>query len=142
MSFEKIDINNKEAEAGRSCIVIYNFNAKELKAIKNYASMLGIKDQICLTEKNSQSIIKDVLEDNINISDEESVKQKALIFNAISPAKINIFIENLKKVKINNVLKAVVTETSKEWTVNTLMKNLVAERIAMKTGKDIDHHSL
>ncbi|MDZ5001385.1 DUF3783 domain-containing protein, partial [Clostridium perfringens] len=32
-----------------------------------------------------------------------------------------------------------VTETSIEWTVNVLLKNLVAERIALKTGKDFSH---
>lgn len=139
MSFEKIDINDKEIKEGRNCIIICNFNAKELKSIKNFASILGIKDQIILSSKNGESIIKDVLEDNIISDCEDGVKQKALIFNSISPAKINMFIENLKRIKINNILKASVTETSKEWSVNVLISNLVAERIAIKAGKDADH---
>lgn len=139
MSFEKIDIKDKEAKDGRSCIIICNFNGKELKSIQNYASILGIKDQILISSKDGESIIKEVLQDKIVSNCEDGEKQKALIFNAISPAKMNMFIENLKKTKINNVLKAVVTETSNEWSVNILIKNLVAERIAMKTGKDIDH---
>ena len=139
MSFEKIDINNKETVSGRNCIIIYNFNSKELKSIKNYANILGIKDHIILSSKDAESIIKDVLENNLVSNCEDGIKQKALIFNAISPAKMNMFIENLKKIKINNILKAVVTETSKEWTVNTVISNLIAERIAMKTGKDIEH---
>lgn len=139
MSFEKIDINDKEVKEGRNCIIICNFNAKELKAIKNYASILGIKDQIIISAKDGESIIKDVLENKIVSNCEDSIKQKALIFNAISPAKINMFIENLKKIKINNILKATVTETSMEWSVNTLISNLVAERIALKTGRDVDH---
>ncbi|MBU3108444.1 DUF3783 domain-containing protein [Clostridium gasigenes] len=139
MSFEKIDINNKETVNGRNCIIIYNFNSKELKSIKNYANILGIKDHIILSSKDAESIIKDVLENNLVSNSEDGIKQKALIFNAISPAKMNMFIENLKKIKINNILKAVVTETSKEWTVNTVISNLIAERIAMKTGKEIEH---
>ena len=139
MSFEKIDIKDKEAKMGRNCIIVCNFNGKELKSIKNYANILGIKDQIFISAKDGESIIKDVLEDNIVSNCEDGIKQKALIFNSISPAKMNMFIENLKNIKINNILKAVVTETSKEWSVNTVISNLIAERIAMKTGKDIEH---
>lgn len=139
MSFEKIDINDKEVKEGRNCIIICNFNAKELKAIKNFASILGVKDQIIISAKNGESIIKDVLDDSIDSNCEDGIKQKALIFNSISPAKINMFIENLKRIKINNILKASVTETSKEWSVNILISNLVAERIAIKAGKDAGH---
>lgn len=139
MSFEKIDINDKEVKEGRSCIIVCNFNGKELKAIKNYGSMLGIRDQIFLSAKNGDSVIGDVLEDKIVSDCENGVKQKAIIFNSISPAKMNMFIENLKKTRINNVLKAVVTETSKNWTVNTLISNLIAERIALKSGEEVEH---
>ena len=141
MSFEKIDITDKTAEAGRSCIIVCNFNGKDLKSIQNYASMLGIRDQIIISHKNGESKIKEVLEDKIVSDCEDGVKQKVIIFNSISPAKMNMFIENLKKIKINNILKAVVTETSKEWSVNTLLKNLIAERIAMKNGEEIEHTS-
>ncbi|MEG2540085.1 MAG: DUF3783 domain-containing protein [Clostridium sp.] len=134
-----MDINDKEVKEGRNCIIICNFNAKELKSIKNFASILGINDQIIISSKNGGSIIKDVLEDNIISDCEDGIKQKALIFNSISPAKINMFIENLKRIKINNILKASVTETSKEWSVNVLISNLIAERIAIKAGKDADH---
>lgn len=139
MSFEEIDIKDKEVREGRSCIIVCNFNGKELKAIKNYASMLGIRDQIFLSSKNGDSIIKDVLEDNILSDCEDGIKQKAIIFNSISPAKMNMFIENLKKIRINNVLKSVVTETSKEWSVNVLISNLIAERIAIKNGEEVVH---
>ena len=54
---------------------------------------------------------------------------------------MNIFIENLKKVRVNNVLKAVVTETSIEWTVNEVLSNLLAERVAISKGDFSDQHS-
>ena len=54
---------------------------------------------------------------------------------------MNIFIENLKKVRVNNVLKAVVTETSVNWSVNEVISNLVAERTAISKGNfDEIHH--
>lgn len=139
MSFEKIDIKDKNSEEGRSCIIVCNFNGKELKAVKNYASMLGIRDQIFLSAKDGNSVIKDVLEDNIVSNCEDGIKQKAIIFNCISPAKMNIFLDNLKKIRINNILKAVVTETSKEWSINILLSNLIAEHRAIKLGEEIEH---
>lgn len=139
MSFEKIDITDNIKRQGRSCIIIYNFNNKELKLIKNFANILGIKDQILVNEKNGQSLIKDILNDNIIATDNQGIKQKAIIFNAVSPAKISVFIENLQKVRINNSLVATVTNTSKEWTLNNLIENLISERTAIKEGKITNH---
>ena len=102
---------------------------------------LGIRDQIILNSKNGNTVIKDVLDNNINTECEDGRKERAIIFNAIPPAKMNIFIENLKKVRVNNVLKAVVTETSIDWTVNEVLSNLVAERIAISKGDFTDQHS-
>lgn len=140
MSFDKLDIKDNSAQEGRACIIICNIGGKELKAVKNYAALLGIRDQIVLYSKNGDSIIKDVLENNISSECAEGRKERAIIFNAISPAKINLFIENLKKIKINNLLKATVTETSINWTVNTVLSNLSAERAALKQGNFNDIH--
>ena len=139
MSFEKLDVKDTEVKYGRSCVILCNFNAKEIKTVSNLAGMIGIRDKIVISYKNGNSIVKDVLEGNILNDSEDGIKNKAIIFNNIPGAKMGIFIENLKKFRVNNVLKATVTETSREWTVNVLLKNLVAERIAMKTGKDFEH---
>ncbi|MCR1950133.1 MULTISPECIES: DUF3783 domain-containing protein [Clostridium] len=139
MSFEKLDTKDTEVKEGRSCVILCNFNQKEIKTVSNLAGMIGIRDRIVLSYKNGNSIVKDVIEGNILSDAEDGIKNKAIIFNNIPGAKMGIFIENLKKFRVNNVLKATVTETSKEWTINVLLKNLVAERIAMKTGKDFEH---
>ncbi|SCJ46819.1 Domain of uncharacterised function (DUF3783) [uncultured Clostridium sp.] len=140
MSFERLDKNNVLENDVRSCVLLCNFNGKELKAVKNYASILGLRDQICLYSKNGDSIIKDILEDNIDSNCEEGRKEKAIIFNNISNMKINMFIDNLKKIRINNILKAVVTETSINWTVNEIIVNLLNERAAIKSGSFSDLH--
>ena len=51
-----------------------------------------------------------------------------------SKVKIAGFIENLRKLKINNILKATVTDTSINWTINDVLANLTAERIAISKG--------
>ena len=141
MSFDKLDIKDSTAREGRACILLCNLAGKDLQKVKNCAMILGIRDQIILNIKNGNTVIKDVLDNNINTECEDGRKERAIIFNAIPPAKMNIFIENLKKVRVNNVLKAVVTETSIDWTVNEVLSNLVAERIAISKGDFTDQHS-
>ena len=141
MSFNKLDIKDNSARKGRACILVCNLAGKDLQKVKNCAMILGIRDQIILSSKNGNTVIKDVLDNNINTECEDGRKERAIIFNAIPPAKMNIFIENLKKVRVNNVLKAVVTETSIEWTVNEVLSNLLAERVAISKGDFTDQHS-
>lgn len=140
MSFDKLDIKDNQVREGRACIIICNLGGKELQAVKNYANILGIRDQIVLYSKNGNSIIKDVIENNINSECTEGRKEKTIIFNSLSPAKVNLFIENLRKVKMNNLLKAVVTDTSINWSVNEVISNLVAERNAINKGNFTDQH--
>lgn len=140
MSFERLDRNSITDNDGRSCIILCNFNGKELKGVKNYASILGIKDSICLYSKNGNTLIKDALENNIDLSCENGRKEKAIIFNNIPNSKINMFIDNLRKIRINNVLKAVVTDTSINWSVNEVIINLIQERAAINNGNLADMH--
>ena len=41
---------------------------------------------------------------------------------------------------MNNVLKAVVTDTSINWSINEVISNLVAERTAINNGNFTDQH--
>lgn len=101
--------------------------------------MLGIRDKVVISYKNGNTLVKDVINGNILNDAEDGIKNKAIIFNNIPGAKIGLLINNLKKFRLNNVLKAAVTETSKEWTVDVLLKNLVAEKMAMQSGKEYEH---
>ncbi|GAB6169867.1 hypothetical protein JCM1393_23270 [Clostridium carnis] len=139
MSFKEIDIKDNNIKDERSCIIICNFNGKELQGIKNLANILGIKDQVIISYKNGESKVKDIIANEELKVDENGQKERTIIFNNISQLKLNIFMENLKKIKINNVLIATVTETSKDWSLNNLILNLLLERKAMKSGKSFEH---
>ena len=139
MSFELLDTKETKPNEGRSCIILCNFNAKEVKTVGNLAGMIGIRDKVVVNYKNGNTLVKDALEGNILNDAEDGIKHRAIIFNNIPGAKIGLFIENLKKFRLNNVLKATVTETSREWTINILLNNLAAEKIAMQSGQSYDH---
>ena len=139
MSFELLDTKETKADEGTSCIILCNFNVKEVKTLSNLAGMLGIRDKVVINYKNGNTLVKEIINGNILNDAEDGIKNKAIIFNNIPGAKIGLLINNLKKFRLNNVLKATVTETSKEWTVDVLLKNLVAEKIAMQSGKEYEH---
>ncbi len=139
MSFEKLDNKAKKTDGERSCVILYNFNDKEKKIIKNYGNIFGVKDQINISWKHGDSVISDLVNGKLDESSEIIKHEKAIIFNNVSNAKVNLFIDSLKKSRISNVFFAIVTETSKNWTINILIENLVLERIAMKKGKELKH---
>lgn len=138
MSFLKmsdLDIN----ENSRSFIITYNFTAKEISTIKIVCNLLGIKDIEILSKNNSSSKIKDIINKQIEINDFEGINQKSIIFNNIGPMKVSSFIDNLKKFRMNRPLIAFVTEDNIDWTLNTLVSHLLEERIALKSGKTVNH---
>lgn len=139
MSFEKLNESSMSNIHDRSCVIIANFNKKEVGIIKNVGRLVGIKDCIFVDSKNGKTLIKDILDNNISDDNEDVWTNKAIIFNNINQLKISGFLDSLKKMKINRPLSAVVTETTIEWSLNKLVYNLVQERQALKSGQTLNH---
>lgn len=138
LSFVKLDNKNIDNNE-RSCVIVYNFNDKDRKIIKNYGNIFGVRDQINISWKNGETVISDLIDNRLDENCEVSNKKRAIIFNNVPNVKVNLFIDSLKRSRMNDVLFAIVTETSKNWTVNVLIENLVLERISMKKGKELKH---
>ena len=139
MSFEKLNETSINNIHDRSCVIVVNSNKKESAMIKNMGRLVGIRDFIFVDSKNGNTIIKDILENNISQDNEEVWTNKAMIFNNITQIKINGFLESLKKIKIAKPLSAIVTETTIDWTLNKLVYNLIQERKAIQAGKTVNH---
>ena len=132
MSFKEIkEIDNNF----KSSVIILNFNAKEQKLIKQILMINGIKSSIYIDNKNNLNTIIDILNNNIVESDKSSLRDKAIIFSGIPNNKVNSVLEGMKKLKLSNILKAVVTETSINWTIEELIKNLKEEKEGLSEGK-------
>lgn len=82
----------------RVCVLLYNFNAKDLGMLKNICNLIGLKDQIVLVPKNATTLVKDILNNNIDESCEDGLKHNAVIFNNVDHVKIHSFMEALKKI--------------------------------------------
>ncbi|MEG2985058.1 MAG: DUF3783 domain-containing protein [Peptostreptococcaceae bacterium] len=138
MSFQninKIDSSSNE----KSCAILYNFSAKELTMLKNICGLIGIKEKIILNSENGNTLVKNILNNELNNDCDVILNHKAVIFNNIDSSKIHSFMDALKKFRFGLPLIAVVTETSIDWDLNTLVSNLAEERDALKSGKKINH---
>ena len=83
MTFKKINENEQQNLHDRSCMILVNFNAKELAAIKTVSNFAGIRDRIAVTSKNGNTKINDILDGNMLDDNEEVWSEKAIIFNNI-----------------------------------------------------------
>ncbi len=138
MSFEKMGNSNINVE-DRSFVMLYNFNTKETTMIKNICNMYGIRDQVILTPKNANSLIKDIIINKIDDSCDNGLNNKSIVFNNVSHIKISAIIDSLKKFRVQRPLIAMTTESNLNWNLNTLISNLIEERTAMKSGKIAKH---
>jgi len=119
----------------RSCALLFNFNNKDLMSIKSIYRLIGISDVIILKNENLNTVIKDILEDNLSNDSEDKINSRAIIFNNIESRKISSVSDNLKRLKIQRPLLATVTETSINWDLKNLLCNLQEEAISLNTSK-------
>ena len=138
MTFEKMGNSNVNVE-DRSFVILYNFNPKENTMIKNICNMYGIRDQVILTPKNANSVVKDIIINKIDNTCDNGLNNKSIVFNNVSHIKISAIIDSLKKFRVQRPLIAMTTESNLNWNLNTLISNLIEERTAMKSGKIVKH---
>lgn len=132
MSFQKIDKEETQVPEGRECILIYGFIGKDLQVLKGYCAMVGVRDIIEIKQDMLDIKMQDILEDNITTDEgEPGPKDRAIVFNAFSGKKLNIFIGNFKSTGLVQPLLATVTQTSIGWKYRDLVEELQKERAAI-----------
>jgi hypothetical protein len=125
----------------RSCALLFNFNNKDLMSIKSIFRLIGISDIIILKNENLNTVIKDILEDNLLNDSEDKINSRAIIFNNIESRKASAVSDNLKRLKVQKPLLAVVTETSINWELKTLLQHLQQEAISLSTSRTSIHNN-
>ena len=139
MTFKNLkDIETTES---RSCAIVFNFNNKDLMTVKNVFRLIGIRDVIILKNDNLNTTIKDILENNLLEDSEEKINSRAIIFNNIESRKASAVSDNLKRLKVQKPLLAVVTETSINWELKTLLQHLQQEAISLSTSRTSIHNN-
>ena len=72
---------------------------------------------------------------------EEKTNSRAIIFNNIESRKASAVSDNLKRLKVQKPLLAVVTETSINWELKTLLQHLQQEAISLSTSRTSIHNN-
>lgn len=139
MSFEKISSDNKNSNDSKTCMILVNFDKKELSMIRNVSRFAGIKENIVVSGKHGENTINDILSGKIEEDNEKVLSNKAIIFNNIPAQRVSGFLDSLKKMRMRRPLTAMVTETSIGWTLNNLIANLIEENTALSSGKSFEH---
>ena len=141
MSFASIKNTDAHSTHPRICVVLSAFSPAELKQLKNVARLTGIGEQIIIDGSYNATKVLDLLENPslTPVKTENISTQKAILFNNVPANRMNAFIESMKKCRIPRPLIAVVTETSIHWTIEELISNLAAERIALKNNQTTLH---
>lgn len=139
MSFEKISSDNKNSNDSKTCMILVNFDKKELSMIRNVSRFAGIKENIVVSGKHGENTINDILSGEIEEDNEKVLSNKAIIFNNIPAQRISGFLDSLKKMRMRRPLTAMVTETSIDWTLSNLIANLIEENTALSSGKSFEH---
>ena len=135
MAFEEMKQIQNENIHERSCIMLYQFTSQEIKQIMNVARMAGIRESIELHARHGGCTLREILDNQISEKEEANIKEKTIILNHVASAKMNLFMDLLKKCRIKRPIIAVVTEQSIEWTLTHLLVNLVSERQAINEGQ-------
>ncbi|MBE6022872.1 MAG: DUF3783 domain-containing protein [Cellulosilyticum sp.] len=139
MSFENMKEMSQVQHHERSCMMMYYFTMQEARQIMNVARMIGIKDCITLKPSHGNNKVREILDNTLTESEDMAIKEKTIIFNGIPSARMNLFIDTLKKCRIKRPIIAVVTEQTIDWTLNELLINLANERSALNRGEFTAH---
>ena len=139
MSFEKISNDNKNSNDSKTCMILVNFDKKELSLIRNVSRFAGIKENIVVSGEHGENTIKEILSGKIEEDNEKVLSSKAIVFNNVPAQRVSGFLDSLKKMRMRRPLTAMVTETSIDWTLNNLIANLIEENTALSSGKSFEH---
>lgn len=129
MSFQQIDHQDKQRPDGKTCILVYGYDAIALNRIKKYAESMNLVEVIEVKVNQTYNTLQQLINGAGNVSS-QPVKHTApaIVLNAVSNAELNQFVHNFRTLGLPRCLFAMVTPTSIHWKFHDLIKDLLEER--------------
>lgn len=123
----------------RECILLFQF--EQTKQRKLVAQLLPARFKVKVVGPEEMDLPIGYLAGNKELSgqqetveDNRPLEQEMLVMAGISPDRLNIVLQAIKKAGIGPIpYKAVVTETNQHWKARELFEELRKEHEAMKT---------
>ncbi|MCH5304616.1 MAG: DUF3783 domain-containing protein [Ruminococcus sp.] len=119
-------------------ILLYNIDTKKSINIKNICRKLNISYNDVKKEDYGYKLCFLLnLSDDSSIGEGEDFRSEMLFIAGLSDDTLNIFLSMLRKKRCTVELKAVLTETNRNYNSYELYKEISAEHIAMQNGKTL-----
>lgn len=129
MTFQAINHENTERPEGIACLLIFGYQPEEIDKIKEYLATIAEIPLIVIEPDTVQTLIKDFVHNEVvKHTVSEPITEHAILFNAVSEFELNQFVHNYRSLQLPRPLFAMVTPTSREWSFQTLVKDLQEER--------------
>ena len=123
----------------KKTILSYNLPANKAARLRVLALHLGIS--VCTVEAGAQGCrLGDILEGRIeHTADAPVFEAELLVIAGLSQSELELLLRRLRAQKLPVALKAVLTDTNRDWTGAELYAQLLAERRAISEGKSSRH---
>lgn len=116
-------------------IMIFGFDNEEQKEIKDIITANQLPTQKIIEDNMNNMKIKDIIQ-GFNIPTENTIKQKekVILFNNLDDMELEKSITVFRE-QFQNIIFAVTTPTSIEWTFEKLLSDLIAEKRWVESRK-------
>ncbi|MBV7273298.1 DUF3783 domain-containing protein [Clostridium thailandense] len=110
-------------------ILIFGFDAEEKQTMHDLVKKNHFPNYKVVEEAMGKMKIKDILEGlRLNVYNCSLPKEKVILFNNLNDEELDTAIKNIRNSLISKPILAVITETSVNWTFESLLEHLVEER--------------
>lgn len=110
-------------------LLIYGFNDEEKKLIEEIINENTLPEYKVMDKSMAQMKIRDIVEGlNLQVLDNSLPEERVILFNNLSDDELERAIKAMKNKFEQAPILAVVTPTSIEWTLKTLVSHLIEEK--------------
>ena len=117
-------------------IIVYGFDKEDKDLFEVLKIRHKVKKMIYLSNKMGDSVLRDILSEVFNVSDEVNLPdQKLLIFDQFSDKDLSIVVDIVKSTIPGYPIMAEITPISINWSIKYLLQHLIQEREEFKLRK-------
>ncbi len=127
MRFQEITKDNNIAN-GEATVLHYGFTKDEIKDVKAYFKIFDVKKYIHVTDEMTQIPIEKLIDESGEKNASKRVHEKLVLLKDVDNNYIRQLVVGFKETGIKQPLFAVLTETNKKWSIETLISDLSEER--------------
>lgn len=114
----------------KKCMLVYGMGDSDFRLLKDIVIKNNLPGCVRRIEKYMASMtVKQIIDGfKIEVADEDIPSDEVILFNNFEDAELEHSIRAIKKSSLKDVIMAVVTPNSLNWTFKKLLSNLILEK--------------